>query len=100
MKDGSARFAGMDFRSDNVGSVTPSIVAAIAAANTGTEASYGEDAWSARLERRFCELFETDLKVFPVSTGTAANALSLSVLTPPYGAIFCHEAAHIQTSEA
>ena len=90
----------IDFRSDNVGTVSPSILAALAAANTGSEASYGEDIWSRRLDRRFSELFETDVKVFPVSTGTAANALSLSVLTRPYGAVYCHEAAHIHTSEA
>jgi len=90
----------IDFRSDNVGGVSPSIVAAISAANTGAAASYGDDAWSRRLDERFGALFETDVKVFPVSTGTAANALCLSALTPPYGAIYCHEAAHIQTSEA
>jgi threonine aldolase len=35
-----------------------------------------------------------------VSTGTAANAVSLSVLTPHYGTVFCHRSAHVQTSEA
>lgn len=90
----------IDFRSDNVGTVSPSILAAIEAANRGPESSYGEDTWSRRLDERFSALFETEVKVFPVSTGTAANALSLSVLTPPYGAVFCHREAHIQTSEA
>src|SRR6185312_1799022 len=37
--------------------------------------------------------------VFPVATGTAANALALAALTPPWGAIYCHEAAHIQSDE-
>ena len=91
---------GADFRSDNVASISPAVLEAILAANRGTAASYGEDEHSARLDTRFGALFETRVKVFPVATGTAANALALSVLTRPYGAIYCHEAAHIHTSEA
>ncbi len=89
-----------DFRSDNVASVSPEIIAATAAVNAGTATPYGGDDFSRALDERFSDLFETDVKVFPVSTGTAANALSLSALTPPYGAIFCYSAAHIHTSEA
>jgi threonine aldolase len=37
--------------------------------------------------------------VFPVVTGTAANSLALAALVPPYGAIVCHEEAHIQVDE-
>jgi len=32
-------------------------------------------------------------------TGTAANALALSCLAPPFGAVFCHSGAHVFTSE-
>ena len=35
----------------------------------------------------------------PVSTGTAANSIALSALTPPYGTILCSDTAHIETSE-
>jgi threonine aldolase len=35
-----------------------------------------------------------------VTSGTAANALALSQIVPPYGAIYCYEAAHIVTDEA
>jgi threonine aldolase len=45
------------------------------------------------------EVFETDAVVFPVTTGTAANALSLAQLAPPFGAVYCHETAHIVTDE-
>jgi threonine aldolase len=30
----------------------------------------------------------------PVSTGTAANAIALSALTPPFGTISCSDKAH------
>ncbi len=89
----------MNFRSDNVVGVAPEILAAIAAANEGTAPSYGDDAVTRRLERRVAELFEHEVAVFPVATGTAANALALASLTPAWGAIYCHEASHVQTDE-
>jgi threonine aldolase len=36
---------------------------------------------------------------YPVATGTAANALALAQLAPPFGGIYCHEGAHIVTDE-
>jgi threonine aldolase len=79
-------------------------VAAIAAANGGTAAGYGGDRWLEEVQRRFAEVFETPRnappRVFPVATGTAANALSLAALTPSWGAVYCSKAAHIETSEA
>ncbi|MGH7057253.1 MAG: threonine aldolase family protein, partial [Acetobacteraceae bacterium] len=89
----------IDFRSDNVGRASPEILEAIATANHGTDASYGADATSAELERRFSELFETPVKVFPVATGTAANAIGLAAMARPYGGIYCYREAHILTSE-
>ena len=90
----------LSFRSDNVATVAPEIMRALEAANHGLAAAYGDDEYSALLNRKFSELFETDVTVFPVSTGTAANALSLATCARPYGAIYCHEDAHINTSEA
>jgi threonine aldolase len=89
----------MDFRSDNTAAAAPEILAALTAANVGTRTSYGEDPQSARLEQRLKDLFETDLAAYYVATGTAANALGLSLLTPPYGAVYCHEEAHILVDE-
>ena len=89
----------MNFRSDNVTGVAPQILAALAAANAGSAPSYGEDAITERLAQRFAELFEHRVAVFPVATGTAANALALATLTPPWGVVYCHEAAHIQVDE-
>jgi threonine aldolase len=61
---------------------------------------YGADDWTAALQQRFSELFETSVRVFPVATGTAANALALATLGPSWGIVYCSEVAHINTSEA
>ncbi len=89
----------ISFRSDNVATAAPEILKALEAANHGPAASYGEDEWSAALNDAFSALFEMRVTVFPVATGTAANALSLAACVEPYGAIYCHEQAHIHTSE-
>jgi len=89
----------MDFRSDNVTGVCPAIMAAITAANDGSAAAYGEDAWTERVQVAFNDLFEREVTVFPVATGTAANSLSLASLSPVYGAIYAHAAAHITVDE-
>ncbi len=89
----------MNFGSDNVAGIAPEILAAIAAANVGTAPSYGDDAITRRLAAAVAALFEHEVSVFPVATGTAANALALATLTPVWGAIYCHEASHVQTDE-
>ncbi len=89
----------MNFCSDNVTGVCPEIMAALAAANQEAAMPYGADECTQRLEAKFSELFEREVAVFPVATGSAANSLALSVLTPPYGAIYCHEESHINVDE-
>ncbi|MEQ1754801.1 MAG: low specificity L-threonine aldolase [Micropepsaceae bacterium] len=89
----------MHFVSDNTAGAPTQILDAIVRANSGIDKSYGADRISARLTGKFSELFETQVVAFPVATGTAANALSLATLTPPHGAIFCHEGAHINVDE-
>jgi threonine aldolase len=90
---------GADFRSDNVAPIAPELLAAIVAANSGTASAYGDDERSASLAAKFRAVFERDVQVFPLATGTAANALALSVITPPWGVIFCHEHSHIRSDE-
>jgi threonine aldolase len=90
----------IDFRSDNTGRAAPPILEALLKANEGTAPGYGADPWTARLQDRFSELFERRVRVFPVATGTAANALSLASLGPSWGLVYCSEVAHINTSEA
>ncbi|MDB5394934.1 MAG: ltaE [Rhodospirillales bacterium] len=89
----------LDFRSDNVAGVPPEILAALAAANQGTDSSYGDDAITRRLEAQLADLFEHDVVVFPVATGSAANALALANVVPGWGSILCHREAHIATDE-
>jgi len=74
-------------------------MAALSAANFGAAASYGGDELTARLQAAANQIFETEVAVYPVTTGTAANSLALSQLVPPFGAIYCYEAAHIVTDE-
>jgi threonine aldolase len=44
-------------------------------------------------------VFERRIAAFLVSTGTAANALTLGALVRPWEAVFCHDEAHIQEDE-
>jgi len=89
----------MNFTSDNAYGASAEILAALVAANDGTVPSYGGDAITARLTARFCEIFEREVAVFPVVSGTAANALALATLCPPYGAVLCHQESHIALDE-
>lgn len=88
-----------DFRSDNVLGGSPEVLDAVVRASAGTMTSYGGDEITARVRKRCCEIFEADVDVFPVVSGTAGNALAIAALTPPWGAVFCHEDAHIQRDE-
>lgn len=88
-----------NFASDNVTAIAPEILAALTAANEGPAMPYGEDPVTERVRARFNDLFETETIVFPVATGTAANVLGLSLIAPPYGAIYCHRDAHIVVDE-
>ncbi len=89
----------MNFSSDNSYGAWPEIVTAIGVAAAGAVASYGGDALTAKVRARVCELFEREVAVFPVISGTAANALALATLVPPHGAVFCHGESHIAVDE-
>jgi threonine aldolase len=89
----------MNFGSDNWSGVCPEIMEALRQASGGYAVAYGLDHETAALERKFGDVFERDVKVFPVITGTAANALALAVLTPPWGIILCHEDSHVYNDE-
>ena len=89
----------MDFASDNSSGASDRVLAAVMAANAGAAMPYGADPWTSAAEKAVQEVFERDCAVFLLPTGTAANALALAALTPPHGAIFCHEEAHIANDE-
>ncbi|MFN3721590.1 MAG: threonine aldolase family protein [Paracoccaceae bacterium] len=90
----------MFFASDNGAPVHPAVFAAMERANAGYALSYGNDATSHALRDRIRTVFAApEAEVLLLTTGTAANALALSVLTPPWATTFCHRHAHIAEDE-
>jgi threonine aldolase len=89
----------MRFFSDNAASVHPAVLDALARANT-VDTAYDGDALSAALDARFTALFETPVTAIWIATGTAANALALAAMCPPFRGIICHHDAHINCDEA
>ena len=90
----------MFFASDNASGVPTQILTALARANEGYAMPYGHDAVMERVTARVREVFEApDAAVYLVATGTAANALSLAICCPPWGAVFCHDTSHIHVDE-
>jgi len=87
------------FTSDNVTGACPEVMDALIKANSGFAPSYANDKWSLNLKNKFSEIFETNVEIFPVSSGTASNSLALSALSPVFGKIYCHEISHINTDE-
>jgi threonine aldolase len=89
----------MHFASDNAAGIAPAVLDAIVRANHGHALGYGNDDLTRAVERRIGALFACDPAVFLVSTGTAANALALAHMTPPWGGVLCHAQAHIAVDE-
>ena len=89
----------MNFASDNTAGIAAPIFEAIRKASAGYAPGYGNDDWTRRVEARFAEIFEREVAVFLVQTGTAANALALAHLAPPWGAVLCHVESHVATDE-
>nr|WP_208751525.1 low specificity L-threonine aldolase [Arthrobacter sp. PM3] len=87
------------FASDNYSGVHPEVLAALAAANEGHQVSYGEDEYTARLQKLMEEHFGEGIECFPVFNGTGANVLSLQSLLPRWGAVICAATAHINMDE-
>lgn len=90
----------MFFASDNTSGAAPEIMAALARANDGYARSYGTDTLMERVRDRVREVLEApEAAVYLVATGTAANALSVALTCPPWGAVFCHRHAHVAEDE-
>lgn len=90
----------MWFASDNTSPAAPEVIAAVLRANQGHATSYGGDAAMGRVTQRLREVFEApEAAVYLVSTGTAANALALACLCPPWATVYCHRNAHIEEDE-
>ncbi len=90
----------MMFASDNwAGAALPVLEALVAAGLAPAEPAYGDDSLTRALESRFCDLFEREVAVVLVPTGTAANSLAVATFTPPWGAIVAHEEGHLMIDE-
>ena len=87
------------FTSDNTAGAAPEVLHAMVAAAAGHAPPYGVDDCTTRVRERLSEVFERDVDVVAVSTGSAANALSLAVLAPPWGSVLCHRDSHINNDE-
>ncbi|RCK20843.1 threonine aldolase [Thalassospira profundimaris] len=90
----------MNFASDNVSPFCPEVLEALSAEAKSNAPAYGGDDISQQLDHAFSELFDKEVAVIPVATGTAANCISLSALVSPYGGIICHHEAHINEDES
>ncbi|WP_157000823.1 threonine aldolase family protein [Agromyces laixinhei] len=87
------------FASDNYSGVHPEVLAAIATANDGHQAAYGEDAYTERLQRVFARHFDEGVEAFPVFNGTGANVTALQSMLPRWGAVISASTAHINADE-
>jgi threonine aldolase len=87
------------FASDNYAGVHPEVLEAIAAANGGHQIAYGEDVYTAELQKVARHHFGGQAEAFPVFNGTGANVISLQSMLPRWGAVVCATTAHIHTDE-
>ena len=89
----------MLFASDNWAGAAPEIVDAIAREAARFGAAYGESELDRAVEMRFSEVFEHEVAIFFVATGSAANALALAAVEKPGGVVFCHRESHMLEDE-
>ncbi len=88
----------MRFFSDNAAPVHPAVMQALADANQ-LDTAYDGDRLSQRLDAAFSDVFEADVTVLWVATGTAANSIALANMVEPHQAAYCHQLAHIEVDE-
>jgi threonine aldolase len=89
----------MFFASDNWAGAAPEIVAAVMREAMRFGAAYGESDLDRAVEARFSEIFERDVAVFFVATGSAANGLAMTAVERPGGVVFCHRESHMIEDE-
>jgi threonine aldolase len=90
----------MFFASDNTSGAHPAVLEALTRANTGYVGGYGNDDITANATQMVRDLFEApEAAVYFVATGSAANALGLSLICEPYQTVFCHRNSHIEEDE-
>lgn len=88
-----------DFASDNTAGMAPAAVQALTGAAEGYARAYGADEITARAADAVRARLDADAEVRFVFSGTAANAIALSMLAQPHEAVLAHHAAHVCTDE-
>ena len=88
-----------DFGSDNTAGMAPAALQALIDANAGFARAYGADDVTARAVEQIRARLDADAEIRFVFSGTAANAIALSMLAYPHEAVLAHNAAHICTDE-
>jgi threonine aldolase len=89
----------MFFASDNWAGAHPAINERLMKESTRFAAAYGTSELDKAIEQKFNEIFEREVAVFFVGTGTAANSLALASISRPGGITFCHSEAHVIEDE-
>ncbi|RWX79074.1 low specificity L-threonine aldolase [Neorhizobium lilium] len=89
----------MFFASDNWAGAHAAINDRLSKESTRFAAAYGNSELDKAVEARFNEIFEKDVSVYFVSTGTAANSLSLASIARVGGVVFAHSEAHVIEDE-
>ncbi|WAC58776.1 threonine aldolase family protein [Brevundimonas sp. SL130] len=88
-----------DFGSDNTAGMAPSAVEGLVRANAGFAPSYGADEVTAQAADQIRQRLDADADIRFVFSGTAANAIALSMLAFPFEAVLAHHTAHVCTDE-
>jgi threonine aldolase len=89
----------MKFHSDNWAGAHPAISENLLRHSAGMSAAYGQSTLDKQVEATFNEIFEREVAVYFVGTGTAANSLGLAAINRPGGVCFCHTEAHLVKDE-
>jgi len=87
------------FASDNNSGVHPEIMKAMMDSNIGHTVGYGDDIYTERATNKFYHHFGSDIDVYFVFIGTAANVLGLHAATRSWNAVICVQTAHINVDE-
>ena len=88
------------FASDNTVGAHPTVLAALVAADAGTEKSYGADSASATALEEIRRVFGDHAEAALVTTGTAANVLGLAHVLRPHEAVIAPSVAHLVNDES
>ena len=89
----------MFFASDNWAGAHPQIADALKAHAGGFDVAYGAGELDHRVEARFAEIFDHEVSVWFLPTGTACNSLALAAVNRVGGVAFAHPEAHIREDE-